>query len=72
MGVAVSAAAARTDARREIVERTGEPVTGLMLSPLPVTPFARIIVGAQADHYHVGHFRWLATVGRRSIHCRGG
>ncbi len=61
VAMAVSAATARREARREIVQHTGESVTGLMLSPVPVTPFRRTIVAAQGDHYRVGRFRWLTA-----------
>ena len=59
--MAVSALAARGETRRVIVQRTGEPVSALMLSPVPATPLQRTIVAAQGDRYRVGPFRWLAT-----------
>jgi inner membrane protein len=56
----ISGAAARRATRRE-VERFGQPVTALMLSPQPITPFARTVVAARQGDYLVGPFRWLET-----------
>lgn len=52
--------AARRTASHELARRSGNPVDEILLSPVPLTPFRRIVVAAQGDEYVVGTFRWSA------------
>jgi inner membrane protein len=54
----ISTAIARgivADAWREL--RGREPIR-LMVGPVPVTPFTRVVIVDDGDHYEVGTFRW--------------
>jgi inner membrane protein len=57
--MAASALAARRIAGPEIAAISGEPVTRLMVSPLPVNPFVRSVVVEQGEVYRTAGFRWL-------------
>jgi inner membrane protein len=52
--------AARWIASQELARRWGDPVDEILLSPVPLTPFRRLVVAAQGDEYVVGTFRWSA------------
>lgn len=60
MGMALSGAAARGIARRELTA-LGGPVDQLMVAPRPLTPFSRQVVAAQGGQYVTGTFRWFAS-----------
>jgi inner membrane protein len=57
--MAVGAVAARPIARVEMTAISGEPVTRLLVSPVPVNPFRRRVVAEQEEVYRTGEFRWL-------------
>ncbi|HUR94027.1 MAG TPA: metal-dependent hydrolase [Gemmatimonadales bacterium] len=61
IGMALSGAAARGIARRELAALGGGPVGRLMAAPRPLTPFARQLVAEQGDSYRVGSFEWLRS-----------
>ena len=60
VGMALSGAAARRIARRELTA-LGGPVDPLMVAPRPLTPFSRQVVAAQGSRYVTGTFRWFAS-----------
>jgi inner membrane protein len=59
--MAASTLAGRRAAGAEIAAITGEPVSRLMVSPIPVNPFRREVVVEQEEVYRTADFRWLAT-----------
>jgi inner membrane protein len=61
VAMAASTLAARRSAGAEIAAITGEPVSRLMVSPIPVNPFRREVVVEQGEVYRRAGFRWLAT-----------
>jgi inner membrane protein len=61
VAMAASTLAGRRAAGAEIAAITGEPVSRLMVSPVPVNPFQRKVVVEQAEVYRTADFRWLAT-----------
>ena len=60
-GMAVGAVAARRVARAQMELVSGEPVTRLLVSPVPVNPFRRSVVAEQGEVYRTAEFNWLAT-----------
>ncbi len=56
----MSALAARRVAGAEIAAISGEPVSRLMVSPLPVNPFRRSVVAEQGEVYRTAGFHWLS------------
>ena len=61
LAMALSSLAARRIAARELVAATGEPVHRMMVSPLPMNPFARRVVVDQGEVYRRAGFGWLTT-----------
>ena len=61
VAMVASTLAGRRAAGSEIAAITGEPVSRLMISPVPVNPFRRKVVVEQAEVYRTADFRWLAT-----------
>jgi inner membrane protein len=61
LAMAASTVAARRAAGAEIAAITGEPMSRLLVSPIPVNPFRREVVVEQAEVYRTAEFRWLAT-----------
>lgn len=57
--MALAGAISRRSATRELVATFGEPVEGLMMGPVPLTPMARHVVAIQGSRYRTGEFRWL-------------
>jgi inner membrane protein len=54
------ALAGRRIAARELAALSEAPVERLMLSPVPLDPFTRVVVARQGDVYRRARFRWLA------------
>ena len=61
VAMAASTLAARRAAGAEIVGITGESMSRLLVSPIPVNPFRREVVVEQEEVYRTAEFRWLAT-----------
>ncbi len=61
VAMAASTLAARSIAARAIAELSSEPVTRLMVSPIPVNPFRRGVVVEQGEVYRTASFHWLAS-----------
>ena len=61
VAMAASTVAGRRAAGAAIANITGEPVSRLMVSPIPVNPFRRKVVVEQEEVYRTADFRWLAT-----------
>ena len=61
VAMVASTLAGRRAAGAEVAAITGEPVSRLMISPVPVNPFRRKVVVEQAEVYRTADFRWLAT-----------
>jgi inner membrane protein len=57
--MAASGMAARRVARLELAKVSDEPVSRMMVSPFPVTPFVRSVVVDQQEVYRTGRFHWL-------------
>jgi inner membrane protein len=60
-GMLVSARAARGLVRDAWIARTGEAPHALMVGPVPLNPFRRVIILDTGDRYYEGVFRWLPT-----------
>jgi inner membrane protein len=59
--MAVGAVAARRIVTEEMAVLSGAPVSRVLVSPVPVSPFRRSVVVEQGELYRTGVFRWLAT-----------
>lgn len=57
----VSAQAARTVVADTWREASGTAPKALMVGPLPLTPFTRVVIIDAGDRYEVGTFRWWPT-----------
>jgi inner membrane protein len=55
----VSAAAARTIVRDTWTREHGAAPAKLMVGPLPVTPFSKVVIVDAGDRYETGTFSWL-------------
>ena len=56
-----SARAARTIVEEAWIARSGQAPQGLMVGPVPITPFHKSIIVDAGDHYVEGQFSWLPT-----------
>jgi inner membrane protein len=54
-----SARSARAHVLDAWVEQHGTPPKALMVGPVPITPFHRVVIVDAGDAYHTGDFRWL-------------
>jgi inner membrane protein len=57
----LSARMARAIVENAWITRTGQAPQGLMVGPVPLTPFRKSIVVDAGDHYVEGSFTWLPT-----------